>query len=147
MQLRKKRRKKDDLSFKQCPQLLYDSEWISILQSTQDLMPLTDMKHDFSFLCKDNQEVAASIKEKKSKLDKLDMTIPFNEEHVFEASYDRVHPQTLAFVKRFDLDLRLFEVRDKGNEESKSDQGKRTYSKAFEPKTVDDQNEIDLGLE
>ena len=38
-----------------------------------------------------------------------DLSIPFADEDVYVVKYKKVHPQTLKFITKFGLDLRLFE--------------------------------------
>ena len=66
------------------PQLYYDPEWIGILQATQELIPLSDARHDFTFLTRFDEELVASIFERADKLNQSDLAIPFSEEQVYE---------------------------------------------------------------
>jgi hypothetical protein len=52
--------------------------------------------------------VAAKLKKAKELIPE-GMEIIFNEDHVYAVTYPGLHPQTKAFIERFDLDLRLFD--------------------------------------
>jgi len=41
--------------------LHYDAQWLSILQTTQELMPLTDAKHDFRNLSQSDAKLMERI--------------------------------------------------------------------------------------
>ena len=128
--------KKEDVQ-EQAPQikLSHDPEWIALLQLTQELIPLkfrSDQCFDQLFT---GMELPKLVTERvaKNSHTTADLEVKYDEKLVHSA-YERLNPQTAEFIKKFNLDERLFATRQNNQFQRNKEEmigNKRTFNQSF----------------